>query len=406
MVLLDLLIKGGYNVAVAHCNFQLRGADSEQDEQFVEGYASEHGLSYFNKSFDTQKIATDQQISIQMAARELRYEWFFDLLSSHGFDYLLTAHHLNDSAETLLINLTRGSSIHGLKGIDFKNERVRRPLSSFHKKELKSYAEACGIRWREDSSNQEDKYVRNAIRHRVIPELESLNPSFLKQIEQLSEKNKAVEKIWNTHIASFEQRYVKRVGHEVSIVKAPFGSGEVGPFELYELIHSFGFKYDQCQSIVASLAHVGAQFKSLDYTLFIGREDLTLQPDINEKEKSLVISDNECQVSFGHMNWQIDLKNKPSQLDDDSAEYFSPDRIAFPLLVRKWQHGDKMRPLGMKGKKLISDILIDKKVEMSDKSEVYVMLSAGEICWLIGYQISDDFKVKESDQKVLAIHNI
>ena len=322
MVLLDLLMKGGFDVGVAHCNFQLRGNDSEQDQQFVEQYATKHDLPYFKKSFDTAKTASGQQISIQMAARELRYEWFFALLSQHAFDYLLTAHHLNDSAETMLINLTRGSSIHGLKGIDFKNDRVRRPLLSFSKKELRGYAEERGIWWREDSSNQEDKYVRNAIRHRVIPELQELNPSFLKQIEQLSEKNKAVEKVWNTHIASFGKRNVKKEANKISVTKAPFSSAEAGPFELYEMIHSYGFKYEQCQSIVASIGHVGAQFKSVCYTLFIGREELLLKPCMNDQEGTLVISENEHQVSFGHKNWQIELKDKPSRLNHDSAEYF------------------------------------------------------------------------------------
>ncbi len=406
MVLLDLLLKGGYDVSVAHCNFQLRGVDSKQDEKFVENYCIRQGLDFFNRSFDTSKTAAEQQISIQMAARELRYSWFFELVDQHHFDYLLTAHHLNDSAETMLINLTRGTSIHGLKGIEFKNERVRRPLSSFNKKELKEYALELGIEWREDSSNQEDKYFRNAIRHHVIPELEGLNPSFLNQIEHLSEKNKAVERVWEKHMASFIESFVTVNDQGVSISKQPFISGEAGPFELHEILQRYGFKYEQCQSMVSAIENTGAQFISVDHTLFVDRNELSIKTNTLTNGEEFVISEEDRTVELGSMRLDLEYLNRPSSLNHSNGEYFSSQQIEYPLLLRKWKQGDKMRPLGMKGQKLVSDILIDKKVDLSQKSNVYVLVSGGQICWLVGYQISEDFKVKEADQKVLSISRI
>lgn len=404
VVMVDLLHKGGYQLTLAHCNFQLRGEESNKDEALVKQLAARYNLPIHLNSFETADIASKRKISIQMAARELRYTWFDSLIDEFGFKFLLTAHHQNDSAETMLINLTRGTSIHGLKGIEFKSERLRRPLAFFNKDEVTSYAIANQITWREDASNQEEKYLRNAIRHQILPKLESLNPSFLKQMDQLAEKNQAVERVWNTHIKNFRRSYLHPINEtDFNIIKEPFAKDHSGPFELFELIQPYGFNYDQAQSAIEQKMNIGNSYHAGEYIMFVNREYFTLQKSNDEENGSIFITEEQSEVDGKDWMLKISLVPRPANISKEKEEYFNCQSMTFPLELRKWKKGDKMKPLGMKGSKLVSDILIDKKVDISKKQSVHVLLSGDKICWLIGYQISEDFKVLASDQEVLKI---
>lgn len=402
MVLCELLKQGEFNFAIAHCNFQLRGDDSDGDALFVKEYAHKHEIECFETSFETADKAHSDGISIQMAARELRYDWFSELMKMHGFDCLLTAHHLNDTAETVLMNLVRGTSIHGVKGIDFKADGLSRPLSIFNKKDLIDFAQSEGLSWREDVSNADNKYLRNAIRNEVIPQLEELNTGFLNHIEQFTEKNKVVQKVWNAHIADLRSELVAESSNGLTLVKSPFLEGKYSAFELFELIVSKGFNYDQAKSIIEGVAHVGTKYLSNEYILFVEREFLHISKREASLEAEILVGEQDREVSFEDIKLLLSKQELPVNFEQNS-EFFDMAKLTFPLRLRKWRKGDRMRPLGMKGSKLISDILIDKKVESSRKEQVYVLLSAEEICWLVGFQISQTFSLDKSSQKALKI---
>lgn len=402
MVLCELLKQSKFNFAVAHCNFQLRGDDSDGDAFFVKEYALNQEVEYFETSFETVDRAHTDGISIQMAARELRYTWFSELIETHGFDCLLTAHHLNDTAETVLMNLVRGTSIHGVKGIDFKTETLRRPLSIFNKKELTEFAKVNALTWREDVSNADNKYLRNAIRNKVIPQLQELNSGFLNHIEQFTEKNKVVQEVWSRHIAQLRSELVEEYSNGLTLIKSPFLEGRYSAFELFELIVSKGFNYDQAKSIIDGIGHVGAKYLSNNYVLFVEREFLGIKKRETSVHAEVLIGEGDVEVSFGDIKMSLAQKELPIVFEQRS-EFFDLAKLTFPLRLRKWRKGDKMKPLGMKGTKLISDILIDKKVDSSKKEDVYVLLSSDEICWLVGFQLSETFSIDKSTQKALKI---
>lgn len=402
MVLCHLLKAGGFHFSIAHCNFQLRGEASDLDASVVKAYAAQMPVPYYEKRFETASVALEQGVSIQMAARDLRYAWFESLKYAEGFDYLLTAHHLNDSVETMLMNFAKGTSIHGLTGIDFKSNWLRRPLSIFNKTELIDFAKAAELVWREDQSNQENKYYRNAIRNLVVPELEKLNASFLKNAGLLALKNRAVEKVWLAHIEEVKSKHVKKEGEDIIIEKAPFVSGELSDFALFELLVGYGANFTQVQNVIDSLSQVGLEFPMKSWLLLIERNELRLSKAGLAEQSEVLVNEITPHVSVRGFSLHFSKSEGPIEFEK-GKEYLSLKKMNFPLTIRKWQQGDKMKPLGMQGHKLISDILIDRKVERSQKDETYVLLSGDKICYLIGHQISQDFSLNKKDEMALIV---
>jgi tRNA(Ile)-lysidine synthase len=407
MVLADLLMKSKVSFVVAHCNFHLRAEESDGDEQFVREFAEKCGIRCFVKHFETEKYAAEQGVSIEMAARDLRYAWFEELRQQLGYDKIAVAHHADDQAETFFINLLRGAGLNGLKGMKPQNGVVIRPLLWASREQIREYAAENHIVWREDHTNVESVYLRNRIRNQLLPVFDELQPKarqgLYKSLEHLSSENELYRALLREKLAQIVERDgdVQRLPYS-KIIKAEVPELVEGPtysFQLlFEWLRQFGFNTDQCHFIYDALGSgVGNQYCSPTHCVVIGRDDLQLS-EIKEK------TDDEIQIEIGeeaivspiHLcfsklekteDFVIDKSPEVAQLDFD--------KIRFPLTLRHWRYGDRFHPLGMKGSKLMSDFFMDQKFTEWQKRNVWLLVSAnGEILWVVGYRIDDRFKVR------------
>tara|TARA_Y100000589_G_scaffold253671_1_gene242418 strand:+ start:21826 stop:23148 length:1323 start_codon:yes stop_codon:yes gene_type:complete len=406
MVLTHLFHKNQLNFAVAHCNFKLRKNDSDEDEKFIHDFCSKHHIPFYVKSFDTEKFAKENRLSVQMAARELRYQFFFEILETENFDYLATAHHANDQAETILSNLIRGTGIDGLKGMLFLQNNIFRPLLSFTKSELTAFAKNNNIAWREDSSNASIKYKRNAIRHKIIPGIEKLNPAFIENILSFSEKMMQTQTIYFEKITEEKKQYFKEENKIIYIDKSFDDELESPTQYLFEWIKPYGFNYTQSKEILASIAKTGRLFYSENYILTIDRKQLI----ISAKENS-----NTNETHFKYLNdlqkaFEVQLIDKPNLTSfhaDPKYGYFDLGKITFPLMLRTWQAGDKFKPFGMKGFKKLSDFFVDEKIPRNDKNCIPVLTDANDnIIWICGFRTDDRFKISDKTKKILLLKMI
>lgn len=409
MVLLDLLQKGEFFISVAHCNFQLRGEASDGDAQFVESYCSERSIPVFIKRFETERFATERHISTQMAARELRYAWFDELMKSHSFDYLLTAHHLNDALETALLNFSKGTGIAGLRGILTKNETTVRPLLFAERTEIEAYIVAEKLLWREDASNSSVKYQRNLLRHNVVPILKEINPSIEQGYFRTQKRLLAIEAIAIEAFENFKANFVKMTenGWELSVSDL---SSEKAFFYVEELLKPYHFTFSQIENILESL-------DKSDYSVFeTTQARLTKERGILKlKEKKAVETENSM-VLFLAIGDSIELKNGqrlyvekcstfPSEelLRNPSSAFFDAEKLSFPLKIRKWQEGDWFVPFGMKGKKLLSDFFVDKKFTFEQKKAQWIIESNGQIVWLVGHRTDNRFRIQPNTQHIVSV---
>ncbi|WP_425392458.1 tRNA lysidine(34) synthetase TilS [Ekhidna sp.] len=394
MVLADLFVKDGFEVALAHCNFGLRGEESDGDEAFVMEWADKRGINCFVKSFDLEG-------SIQLEARNARYQWFNELLIEHGLDKIATAHHLNDSLETVLINLSRGTGLKGLTGVPLINEKIIRPLSFASKNDIYKYAMDVGLEWREDSSNKKDDYDRNQIRHHVVPELEKVNPSLLKSFISTQERLSHANKIITNRVAEIKQRFIQddRGGVRIDLTWISDPSDEL---ILAEILAEFGLNYQTAKEVFEARGKSGKSFSSGEWFLTMDRSELFIdkgQNDTVELEISGLGS-----FDFGNASIELQLVKKDDVVfESENVAYLDYDKLRFPLSLRNWNEGDRFQPLGMNGKKKVSDFLIDIKIPLAKKHEVFVMESKGEICWVVGYRISDSFKVTNDSTSILKV---
>lgn len=408
MVLAELLRRCGYNIAFAHCNFRLRGAESDGDEQFVREYAQRVGVKLFVKQFDTHQYVADNKVSVEMAARELRYAWFNDLinanqsLNSSGasnisdgwqnlrFDKLALAHHADDQIETFFINLLRGSGIKGLKAMQPCNGMYIRPLLWASREQIKKFAIENGIQWREDSTNQDTVFLRNKIRHNLMPVYDGIKSDarekILQSVECLASENQLYRELLKDKLSAIET--VDGVLH--SVEKRHFGLQL-----LFEWIRGFGFSYSQCESIYASLdGEPGREFYSNEYQLVVEKETVELFPIDIEKlvGKELSFSEFEISPSFKLQTSNPDV----AQLDFD--------KLKLPLKMRSWQQGDRFRPLGMRGSKLVSDFFNDLNFTAYRKKTAQILTDADDnIVWIVGYRIDDRYKITEKTKTIYQI---
>ena len=403
MVMWDLVNRLGNKYAVAHCNFKLRGSDSDKDQIFVSGQANRSNTPFFIKAFDTKSYAGAHGLSTQMAARNLRYNWFEELQQSEGFDKILVAHHKDDSVETFFINLVRGSSVKGLVGIRPEYGDIVRPMLCFTREEIDKYAREHQIVWREDISNLEHYYKRNFLRHEVIPRFKELNPNFLETMQINMEKMGEMDRMIEKEVERFVEQGVKiMMDGTIRLNKQKLADLGVGPLVLHELIGAQGFNYTQCKNILSSLeGSPGKTISSETHTAVIDREDVLIRLISEKEEDSFWIQEGDTDINKP-INYRLSIKSIPlNALDKDPKNaMLDLDKLSFPLEVRRWRNGDKFRPIGMKGQKLISDLLIDEKVSLLDKDFVFVVVSAGQIVWVAGIRISDEFKVTEKTKKV------
>lgn len=405
MVLLHLLHKHGFQITVAHCNFGLRGKESDGDASFVEETCRQLKTPCFIRQFDTTEFATENGLSIQMAARELRYSWFEELRKNHGFDYILTAHHADDQLETILLNLVRGKGPSTWSGIPVKNGFIVRPMLSLFKEEIHSYAKEQNITYRDDSSNLKSDYDRNFLRHRITPLLKELNPSAVNTFTQLGEMASIREEMIKDYIELIKPMMLKSESNSWEIDLMELNKKSAAAGILYELISQKGFTYEQCCSILESgKDSSGKQYLSADFRAIINRGTLLIKEKDLVGIASVAFSLNEKEVFFAHGKIEVNVTDEASidykNLASNQA-CIDADKIGTNLHIRGAQTGDFFMPLGMNHKKLLSDFYIDKKMSIFEKEETGLLVNENDIIWVIGHRIDQRYRITEKTKKVL-----
>lgn len=394
VALAHLLKESGYNFSMAHCNFQLRGKESDADEKFCKELSKKSGIKIYTKAFDTKAYCAAHKINIQLAARKLRYDWFHELLKAEGFDYILTAHHANDVIETIFINLLRGTGIKGLKGIPEKKGQLVRPLLNFKREEIENYAKEKKIGFRVDKSNLEDKYERNFIRLNIIPQLKKINPrleeTFIKNTNNFRQESDIVK----DYLEERSTDLITQTPEFIFINKKKLKHEKYVESVLHSLISGYDFNESQQKNILRNLkenALNGKIFLSSTHQLVIDRNDLVIKPLVNEqiaevKINSLPELKKQALFSLSQLKkFTIPKKNEV---------ILEKDQLLYPLIIRQKQTGDKFRPFGMKGFKLISDFLKDEKLNTFEKDNCRLLVNGnGEIIWVIGYRSDERYKV-------------
>ncbi len=409
MVLMSLCVNSGYTVGIAHCNFALRGEESDEDEIMVQEKARRYGIECYNKRFDTTGEMERTGESMEMAARRLRYEWFHQLCEEHGYTVIAIAHHMDDSIETFFINMLRGTGLRGLTGISKQVGRIVRPLMFATRKEILEYAHSKHIQFREDSSNLSTKYLRNKIRLGIIPRMREIMPrfSFLmhRNIERLTEAQQFIDGA----IDNIFDEIAETNGDICTIHINKIANFASRKFVIYEILNSrFGFKGDTVDNLYKSLnaGSVGKRFYSRYFVAYIDRDNIVVTPIEENDLCEITINYGQHRAYCGASVLYFDI------CDADSLDtYHVPENVAlldiskltFPLTLRRWQEGDTFIPFGMTGRKKVSDYLIDRKVSMAEKTRQFVMISGGEIAWVVGRRTGDDFRLTDNTDKVLRI---
>lgn len=402
MVLTELLYQSGYNISLAHCNFGLRGNESQADEHFVLQYASSKKLPVFVQRFDTDQFAKDAGLSVQVAARELRYRWFEEIRQSHQLDFVVTAHQADDNLETFFINFSRGTGIEGLTGIPEKTKHIRRPLLVFSRQQLEQFASLKQIPWREDSSNASDKYLRNRIRHHLVPELKALQPqlnetfartlSYLQQTQAMAEDASIM--IYQRVAQQEEEQIVFKLDE---LLKLPNYESY-----LYHWLREFGFTaWPDVFRLVQS--ETGRQVHSASHTLLKDRNRLLLFPTMPSTDSSIHwINDGEKDVNFPV---KLSMTSVSAIGKTTNTTIFAnADLLEFPLELRRWRAGDVFCPLGMGlSSKKLSKFLKDEKVPLHQKENVWLLLSGGKVVWVIGMRQDERFRIQPTTTNILRI---
>lgn len=407
VVMTHLLHSLGYASAIAHCNFKLRGADADGDEAFVQQLAKQLDLPFYSTHFDTKGYAKQHGLSIQMAARELRYEWLEGIRKHTGCFYLATAHHKNDQAETVLLNLVKGTGIRGLHGMLPKQGHLIRPLLDFSRKELEAYAEANNLTWRTDASNADTHYQRNMLRHEVLPLLEQLNPSVVNTLAQEAGYFKDAATIYEQGIKYYLKKLVERrpEGFFVPIKKLKLYPAQATL--LYEWLSPVGFNETQVQDILAALDSTEVkQFYATDYRLIKDRQFLVLTAKADETEHRVVIEKFSKRVKVPGLELKFHVQTAsnyhiPTQ---PNVAAIDADKLELPLVLRRWQRGDYLYPIGPKRKKKkLSNLLGELKLTQLQKENTWVLCSGEYIVWVVGYRLDDRFKVGVGTKRVVEV---
>ncbi len=409
MVMTHLFMRLGFDFRIAHCNFSLRGEESDGDEAFVKEFANNHSIPFYSIRFDTKEIASSKGLSIQMAARELRYEWFEELRVENGLSYVALAHNLNDNIETFLINLIRGTGIAGLSGIKPKNQYLIRPLLFAPRSEIKEYSEKYEVTYREDSSNSDIKYTRNKIRHLIMPVLKEINPSFENTIEETIGRVTDINEIYSGQIASIKEKIIRENMSSLSVNISELTS--LAPLNtiLFELFRNYGISKPMIPELVKlTNSRNGSQLLTSTHRFIRNRDDIII--DTLETDDGLAITISSLdELLTGYLKDRIKVVtcNDDFQIPrSSSSTCLSLNKIKFPVTIRNWKPGDAFYPLGMKRKKKLSDFFIDNKFSIPQKEKALVMESDGKISCIIGIRTDNRFRITKSTTKCLIIDTV
>jgi tRNA(Ile)-lysidine synthase len=401
VVLSRLFKELNYNISLAHCNFSLRGKESDEDEKFVISLADKLSIPIFNKKFNTKAYKAKHKLSTQVAARDLRYQWFDEVCTEHSFDYLATAHHLDDDVETFLINLSRGTGLRGLTGIPVMNKKIIRPFLNFPRADILQYAKEKNSAWREDSSNQTTDYLRNKLRIEVIPRLKEVDPNLLNGFQQTQNNLNESLSLVNDYMALIKNLVISKTedGFEIDILKLQDLPNTNAL--LYELLAPFGFTaWDDISNLLAGQS--GKQIFSENHRIIKNRTSLLLVEN-NEvhNEETYLIKESDRLIDRP-IHLKIEVVEKTSDYIPSIA-YLDTQKLKFPLQLRKWRAGDSFYPFGMIGKKKLSKFFKDEKLSLVAKEKAWVLTSGDDIVWIVGMRTDHRFKVESQTKKVLKI---
>ncbi len=408
VVMTDLFHRAGYTFSLAHVNFQLRGDESDRDEQFVRKLAAHYQVEIHVSHVDTAGYARKHRISIQVAARDIRYQWFNELMVRHGYDYVATAHHLDDRIETFLINLARGTGIEGLHGIPARQGKIVRPLLFATRKQIEDHAKENRLDFVEDSSNRSLKYTRNRIRHKIIPELEKINPSFRKTLAETMHNISDAEMIYLQAIEDIRNSILDQRGNLITISLNKFFSMVPLKTLAFELLSPYGFNKSNIDDIVGlQEAITGKEVISPTHRLVKDRELFIIVPRHDLKlKKEYELNWNDLQIGI-----EVPVRLSFVVMDKIPASLKSPadvalldlDKLQFPLRLRKWKRGDRFIPFGMVKPKKLSDFFTDLKFSKIEKENQWLLCSGDDIVWVIGKRMDDRYKVEPGFTRILKI---
>jgi tRNA(Ile)-lysidine synthase len=405
VVLCELSKQAGYDFAIAHCNFQLRGQESERDEQFVRGLAEKYNIVVYTKTFDTKTISQKEKKSIEETARDLRYQWFEEMRVEKKYDYILTAHHANDNIETVLMNFFRGTGIKGLHGILPKQNKIIRPLLFATKNELLAFAEENKLQFVTDYTNAENDFTRNYFRNELIPSVQKVFPeveeNILKNITRFGE----AEQLYNQAIALHKSNSLEQRGNEIHIPVLKLQKVQPLATVIYEIIKHYNFTAHQTEDIIALLkSESGKYVQSPSHRIIKNRKWLIISPRQTEAAHNILIEEEgSLQFAVGSLQVKKIINNQFSIINNQQVAQLDLSQIEFPLLLRKWKQGDYFYPLGMQKKKKLSRFFIDQKLSLTQKEKVWVIESNKKILWVVGMRIDNRFKITGKTKEILQL---
>ena len=437
VVMCELFHKSYYDIGIAHCNFGLRGRYSDKDEKFVKALSGKYKVMFHSVKFKTERYAQKKDISIQMAARELRYSWFEKLRKKKKYKYIAVAHHKDDETETFLINLIRGTGIAGFHGIHTKNNFIVRPMLFATKNEIEEFARETKLSFRYDKSNQELKYTRNKIRHSIIPILKEINPNIEKTISDNIAKIKDVEQIYRKRVNEERKKVVKE-RDKVAIISIKKLKA-LGPLKtyLFEFLRVYNFSDSIVKDIISSLDGIsGKQFFSSTHRLLKNRDELIITKIATHNKEEREISENRMYLDYPVMMKMRKIVNTTpnplfigGEIDNNTFRRYGNagyknwvfpshlwlggklggvacldyNKLKFPLKLRRWKKGDAFYPFGMKGRKKLSDFFIDSKISRNEKENIFVIESDGKIVWIAGHRIDNRFRITKTTENIYLV---
>lgn len=399
-----LMVELGQPFDVAHCNFGLRGAASAGDEAFVKDLAAEWKVACFTVSFDTATSAADKGLSIQMAARELRYGFFEEVKAKNDHARIATAHHVNDALETMLLNLSHGTGFRGLAGITPARGHFVRPMLAFTGEEIRQMARKLGVTWREDASNAKDDYERNKLRHKVVPVLEELNPSLAGTLKDTLARLWAADGVLAGELRKWEEAHLSE---KDGYFELALGEEQMSYFVYESLKQRTGMNYKVFEQLETSISsgRSGKLFLTDTHSINLDRGRLVVsEVRGGALPESVWVQESDASVTFPLGRLQCSHGSAPVAIERSAnVALLDAGKLEFPLELRPWKEGDSFVPMGMKGQKKISDFMIDAKIPVNLKGRVYVLLSAGLVVWVVGKRIDDRFKITDATRKAYRI---
>lgn len=404
MVLSVLLHRLGIDITLAHCNFQLRGEESDADEDFVTSFAEKWQIPLYKIHFQTEKLGNDLKLNTQLTARKLRYEWFEKLCTEKDIPFIATAHHTDDSIETFLINLSRGCGLNGLLAIPERNGRIIRPLLPFSKEEILTFAEKEGILWQNDSSNDSDKYIRNKIRHHISPKLKEIHPEFIQNFIKTQKFLQQTQHFLTNQVKKQLTKYFIQKENSIYIDSEGLEKDEDRLFLLFEGLKIYGFHTKLTELEQLFYSEVGKIIYSHTHQLIKDRKQWILIPlsSKNEKKRLLINNENEFSQLDGFSLERISYNE--IDFSDTSCLYIDAEQLIYPLTLRNYEEGDWFYPFGMQGKKKISKFYKDEGYTLIEKENQLLLVNGDTaIIWILGKRSDRRFSVKETTKHILRI---